>query len=65
MELDDRKLKDREEKLRERQKNYFMSQLSCLKMIWISLKNKKIRPFKKCWYDWLIKQTMVGGKKQK
>ena len=43
MELDDRKLKDREEKLRERQKNYFMSQLSCLKMIWISLKNKKSR----------------------
>ena len=26
---------------------------------------KKIRPFKKCWYDWLIKQTMVGEKKQK
>ena len=30
-------------KLRKRWKNYFVSLLSCLKMMWISLKNKKWR----------------------
>ena len=51
MELKDRELKDREEKLRkrmrerererEREKNYFRSRLLCLKMIWVGLENKK------------------------
>ena len=41
MELKEREFKDREKKLKERQKNYFISLLSCLKMIWKSLKNKK------------------------
>ena len=47
MELKDRELKDREEKLRkrmrerEREKNYFRSRLLCLKMIQVGLENKK------------------------
>ena len=78
MELKDRELKDREEKLRkrmrerEREKNYFRSRLLCLKMIWVGLENKKWRKNwnekktnKKNWNDWLIKQTMTRKKKPK
>ena len=38
MELKDRELKDREEKIKREIKELF--RLSCVKMIWISLKNK-------------------------
>ena len=41
MELADSELKDLKEKIKERQKKYFINQLLCLKMIWMSLKNKK------------------------
>ena len=42
MELKDRELKDRKEKkIKQKQKGYFINQLLCPKMIWISLKNKK------------------------
>ena len=41
--LKDKELKDGEEKIKREMKNYFTSQLLCLKMIWISLKNKKWR----------------------
>ena len=32
-------------------------------MIWISLKN--IRSIKSSWFDWLIKQQVMGKKKNK
>ena len=41
LEKDFMKLKIEKTKFKERQKNYFISWLLCLKMIWISLKNKK------------------------
>ena len=42
MESTDRELKDRKEKKqKERQKNYFLSGLLCLKMMLISLKDQK------------------------
>ena len=41
--LKDKELKDGEEKNKREMKNYFTSQLLCLKMIWISFKNKKWR----------------------
>ena len=39
--LKDSELKDREKKLKERWKNYFLNRLLCLKMIWIGLKKKR------------------------
>ena len=41
MESKDRELKDRDEKIERKIEELFLSQLSCIKMIWISLKNKK------------------------
>ena len=41
MELKDKELKDSEQKIKKIQKNCFTSRLLCLKMIWISFKNKK------------------------
>ena len=42
MELKDRELKDREEKIKGEIEELFRSRLSCLKIIWIiRLKNKK------------------------
>ena len=44
MELKDRELKDREEKIKGEIEELFRSRLSCLKIIWIiRLKNKKWR----------------------
>ena len=40
IELKDVELKDREVKIKKRQKNYYSNQLLCLYMIWIGLKKR-------------------------
>ena len=68
MELKDRELRDREEKIKREIEELFYKPIIVSKDDMDKFEEQemeKIRPIKKNWYDRLIKKTMVSEKKPK
>ena len=65
MELKDKELKDREEKIKRETRELFFKPIIMSKDDMDKLKEqemKKLRPIKRMWFDRLIKQNVMGNK---
>ena len=68
MDLKDRELKDRAEKIKREIEELFYKPIIMSKYDMDKFEEQeinKMRPIKKTWYDWFIKQTLVREKNPK